>query len=506
MHDRVTWLIPILNGMPYLPETLASIESQTYKNWEVLVWENGSTDGTLEELQKWIPERLPGRIITGEPHGVGGSLARMVEECKTELCARIDADDINCPDRLERQVAFLAEHPEIAVVGSQMYYIDEKGTVGDSLYTVPLHHDDIVNMMLSSNCIAHPSVLFRRSAILEIGNYQELSNIEDYDLWLRVATQFKLANLDKPLVRYRRHDRSVTQQAIREERIQQLEDDCFCRNSLALFGLSEGKARLLRERKHPFAVSAIAKIAKHFQKADRGGLPEIFRCQTFIKSSKQLIAPKDIFSRLILAVLAQSRLELRSEIVDIIKALLLKIPHAQAILWKYQLKKWLNIQQKNGTKIHLSIEFLGRLPPFNWIELGQNCDFQKDLTIWIAEFDQAKPKLVINEGVYIGRNTFISVYYPITIGKEVLIGAYSYLVSANHNFENRELPIWRQGFTGSPIIIEDRAWLGAHVIVLPGVTIGEGAVIGAGSVVVKSVPAYEVWAGVPAKFIKKRAE
>ena len=106
IHERVTWLIPVLNGMPYISETLASIEAQTYQNWEVLVWDNGSTDGTLEELEKWIPTRLPGRIITGEPLSLGDSLARMVEECKTELCARIDADDINLPERLEKQVAF----------------------------------------------------------------------------------------------------------------------------------------------------------------------------------------------------------------------------------------------------------------------------------------------------------------------------------------------------------------------------------------------------------------
>ena len=137
MEDRVTWLIPVLNGMPYLPETLASIEAQTYKNWEVLVWDNGSTDGTLEELAKWIPDRLPGKIFTGEPHGVGGSLKRLVEECQTEFCARIDADDINFPERLEKQVAFLQAHPEVAILGSQMKYIDGNGNIQKPLYHVP---------------------------------------------------------------------------------------------------------------------------------------------------------------------------------------------------------------------------------------------------------------------------------------------------------------------------------------------------------------------------------
>jgi|GEM_PF-541928 len=507
IYDRVTWLIPVLNGMPYLPETLASIEAQTYKNWEVLIWDNGSTDGTLEELEKWIPNRLPGKIFTGEPHGVGGSLKRLVEECKTEFCARIDADDINLPERLEQQVKFLIAHPDVAVVGSQMYYIDEKGDLGESLYNVPLQHNDIVHTMLSSNCIAHPSIMFRRSAILEIGNYKELPNVEDYDLWLRVATCFKIANLDKSLVKYRRHDKSATQLAIREKRIRKLEDDCFCKNAPALFGITESEAILLRERSHPFAILLLLKIAKHLKESKNNtSLNSCFSYDTFLQASKQHIAPKDVLSRVILPVLTRNLAELKSEILNISKVLLLKIPNAQSILWNYQLKKWLGIQEKNGIKIHSSIELIGRKSPFYWIELDRNCDFQRDLTIWIAEFEEAKPKLIIKEGVYIGRNTFISVYYPVTIGKEVLIGAYSYLVSANHNYSKRELPIWTQGFVGSPIVIEDRVWLGAHVIVLPGVRIGEGAIIGAGSVVIKNVPAYEVWAGVPAKFIKKRPE
>jgi|GEM_PF-6571817 len=96
--------------MPYLPETLASVEAQTYTNWEVLALDDGSTDSTLEELKKWIPSRLPGRVIAGESAGVGAALARLVKECTTELCARIDGDDINMPERLEKQVGFLSQY------------------------------------------------------------------------------------------------------------------------------------------------------------------------------------------------------------------------------------------------------------------------------------------------------------------------------------------------------------------------------------------------------------
>jgi glycosyltransferase involved in cell wall biosynthesis len=87
MDKRVNWLIPVRNGMPYLPETLTSIENQTYQGWGVLVWDDGSTDGTMEELKKWIPHRLPGQIMSGAPLGVGGALAKLVEASQTEYCA-----------------------------------------------------------------------------------------------------------------------------------------------------------------------------------------------------------------------------------------------------------------------------------------------------------------------------------------------------------------------------------------------------------------------------------
>ena len=114
-QPAVTLLMPVFNGMPFLPETLESIERQDYKNWEIIVWDNGSTDGTLEELHRWIPTRLPGRVISGEPLKLGPSFARLVEAARSELCARIDADDVMFPKRLTMQVAFMQEHPEVGV-------------------------------------------------------------------------------------------------------------------------------------------------------------------------------------------------------------------------------------------------------------------------------------------------------------------------------------------------------------------------------------------------------
>ncbi|MBF2067331.1 MAG: glycosyltransferase [Calothrix sp. C42_A2020_038] len=515
MSERVTWLIPIKNGMPYLPETLASIEKQTYNNWEVLVWDNGSTDGTLEELNKWIPSRLPGRIITGEPHGVGGSLARMVELCTTELCARIDADDVNLPHRLEEQVSFLAANPEVAVVGSYMYFINSKGEVSDKLYTLPLCHDDIIHRMLAECSMAHPSVLFRRSAILEVGNYREIQNVEDVDLWVRVAAKYKLANLDKPLVRYRVHQKSTTQIALRQQRLSKLVDDCLAKNAPTLYGCTENDMKLLRERRHPQPLPQLYQIAKYLHQTQGGKFLDRLLSDSFIQAAKTLVSPVDVISRLTLTTLQRQPSVLHEELFSITKSLILSVPELRDKLrsirqfardqsWDRKVRKWIKAKSKEGTYIHPAINFQENRPDLDKLEIEPGCYIDKELSLWISQNEGANSKFVMKEKAYIGSNTFINVFQPITIGAFAQIGAYSYITSANHCYERRDIPIQDQGYVGAPIVIGEDAWLGTHVVVLPGVNIGKGAIVAAGSVVTKDIPAYEVWGGVPAKFIKNR--
>jgi acetyltransferase-like isoleucine patch superfamily enzyme len=166
-------------------------------------------------------------------------------------------------------------------------------------------------------------------------------------------------------------------------------------------------------------------------------------------------------------------------------------------------KAWLERQVANRSSIDLTTTFTGR-KPHEIIQFGEQCTVDPDVTFWLSEDEGAKTVLTIEERVYIGRNTYIGVFQPVTIGANTIIGAYSYIISANHRYESRELPIRDQGFMGAPIILENDVWLGTHVVVLPGVTIGQGAIIAAGSVVNKDVPPYEIWGGAPARFLKKR--
>lgn len=209
MPPRVTWLLPVRNGERYLERTLISIAEQDYPAdaHSVYVWDDGSTDRTPDLLRKWIGKELPGRIIGTQHIGLGRALAQLAVNAPTELLARIDADDCAESDRIRRQVEYLCDHRKVGVLGTQMHRLDSKEVLTDH----PTQDADIRWALRFTNPVAHPSVMLRRSAVLEAGNYRDLPpGNEDYDLWVRMALIVRFATLDQPLVGYRLHESSAT--------------------------------------------------------------------------------------------------------------------------------------------------------------------------------------------------------------------------------------------------------------------------------------------------------
>jgi len=134
------------------------------------------------------------------------------------------------------------------------------------------------------------------------------------------------------------------------------------------------------------------------------------------------------------------------------------------------------------------------------IRVGENVRFGKDTRVDAGYGGHVS----IGSDVLIDDNCFITAQKLIEIGNHVQISAYSFVTDFNHNFPKRDVPINQQGCTSHPVIIKDDVWIGAHCVILSGVTIGKGAVIGAGSVVTKSVKPYAIAVGNPAREIKKR--
>jgi acetyltransferase-like isoleucine patch superfamily enzyme len=166
--------------------------------------------------------------------------------------------------------------------------------------------------------------------------------------------------------------------------------------------------------------------------------------------------------------------------------------------------RWRNLYYRiMGVKLHGYIWMRQIEIPRNFseIEIEHDCALDRGITLLCSGESLGHPKIYINAHTYINRNTFLDAILSITIGKHCAIGPGCYITDHDHG-QDLSLPPLQQPMIAKPTQIGDRVWIGANVTVLKGVTIGNDAVIGAGSVVTKNVPAGTIVAGVPAKPIK----
>jgi hypothetical protein len=208
---KVTVLMPVYRGGKHLAAALDGLRAQTYKDFEVLVVDDGSDDGSRDVVRSY--QGLSIRLVeNGERLGLTATLNRGLRLTESELIARHDADDLSEPRRLERQIAFLERHPEVVVLGTQCRVVDEQGRYVERLEK-PCSLDGLRWEMLFENGFIHTSVMFRRAVVLdEFGGYDESYRFcQDFDLWSRMMGSKAVANLDEALVSWRVQAGSMTQ-------------------------------------------------------------------------------------------------------------------------------------------------------------------------------------------------------------------------------------------------------------------------------------------------------
>ncbi len=199
------------NGLPFLSEAVDSLLQQSYTNFEILVVDDGSTDGTFDVLQAYAKADRRVRLLKNPVNiGHARSLNRGIGCSHGKFIARHDADDISMPGRFARQVEFLEAHPEVGLVGTLPEFIDESGaSLPLGKYPLLTDNESIQRQMLDSNCIRHGSVMMRRTCLDAVGLYDpELEPSEDYDLWLRIGEVAELTNLPEASYLYRQHPNS----------------------------------------------------------------------------------------------------------------------------------------------------------------------------------------------------------------------------------------------------------------------------------------------------------
>jgi glycosyltransferase involved in cell wall biosynthesis len=197
------------NAERFLASSVESILNQTCADFEFILIDDASDDPSGELLAEYA--RHDARIVLSRNEsnlGLTQSLNLGLERARGIYIARMDADDIAMPTRIERQRQYLDAHPKVFLVGTAYEYIDEAGnTLGP--HTPPTAPPRVAKTLPRTNCIAHPSILFRNGTGLRYRS--KFLYAQDYDLYLRLLSEGKtLANLEEPLLRYRQHAESVT--------------------------------------------------------------------------------------------------------------------------------------------------------------------------------------------------------------------------------------------------------------------------------------------------------
>jgi hypothetical protein len=189
----------VYNGREHVEEAARSILDQTFDDLELVVVDDGSTDGSADLVRGLGDERV--RVFSQGNKGLAAALNAGIAHARGELVARMDADDVSHPDRLRRQVELLRARPDVAVVGTSFDVVDAGGATVDAFWALP-HDDDIRRELLVRNPFGHGTTMVRRAVLDDVGGYR-LVPIEDYDLWFRVLRRHRGANLPESLYRWR---------------------------------------------------------------------------------------------------------------------------------------------------------------------------------------------------------------------------------------------------------------------------------------------------------------
>ncbi len=202
-NPKVSVVMSVFNGEKYLREAIESNLNQTFSDFEFIIINDGSTDKTQEIIEEFADRDSRIRFINQSNMGLTKSLNKAIKLARGEYIARMDADDIALPERFEKQVAFLEKEGDVALVGTAYYEIDDKGgVIGRKVF--PQSDVEIRKIMLKYNPFFHASVMIRREVFEVVGLYGEsIPFAQDYDLWLRIAGKYKVANLPDPLMKRR---------------------------------------------------------------------------------------------------------------------------------------------------------------------------------------------------------------------------------------------------------------------------------------------------------------
>lgn len=206
----ISVVMSVYNGQAYLAEAVESILNQTFRDFEFIIIDDGSTDKTAEILSAYAAHDARIRIHRQGNKGRTASLNIGISHARADYVARMDADDISLSNRFQRQFDFLQAHPDVGVLGGGVCLIDQAGSAFDSIQP-PICDPEIRSVMFRYNPMWHPAIMMRKDVLLGVGAYRvEFDESEDYDLFLRMSERSKMANVSETVLLYRIHSGQVS--------------------------------------------------------------------------------------------------------------------------------------------------------------------------------------------------------------------------------------------------------------------------------------------------------
>lgn len=208
-QPKVSVLMPVYNMADTVNEAIESLINQTLKDFEVIAVDDGSSDSSLEVLERWAKKDKRFHIIQSPHSGIVNALNKGAIACNADIIARMDADDRAFPERLEKQVSYLEQHPDIVLVSCQVKaFSKESLREGFQVYlqwqNKLLKNDEIQREIFIESPFAHPSVAFQKKWLERLGGYHDCGWAEDYDLWLRMyLAGARFAKLPEILLEWR---------------------------------------------------------------------------------------------------------------------------------------------------------------------------------------------------------------------------------------------------------------------------------------------------------------
>ena len=212
-RPKISVVMSVYNNAPHLAKAIESILGQSFGDFEFIIIDDGSTDGSSEIIDGFAARDGRVRAVHQENRGLVAALNRGMERAAAEVIARMDGDDIAHRERFARQIAFLDARPDIGALGTWIEVIDEHGAPSRRGPDVPTEPDALIEHLKTGTPIMHPTAMVRRAVVDRIGGYRAAyRHCEDYDFWLRASEVTKLTNLPERLLQYRYYSAQVSWQ------------------------------------------------------------------------------------------------------------------------------------------------------------------------------------------------------------------------------------------------------------------------------------------------------